>query len=262
LYIVVAYYFFFAKEVKKALEIYYARIGKPFGAKVYFNHLFNYAVTMSDRFISKTDPQLYYFEDYFNKFSKEVEKQGVLMASTHYGGWASGGNYFTNVNTKINVVMNESMMEQTKNFYSSLNLTNEERINVIDVSNGIASSIAIANALLNNECVAMMVDRAYRKRDLIAHPFFNKDAYFNKSPFALAYKADKAILCYMFVLIKPLHYKTLVKKITIDKSLDEDAAIRKALGEYVSFLEYNLNLYPDQWFNFYDFWSSDGISYR
>jgi predicted LPLAT superfamily acyltransferase len=66
----------------------------------------------------------------------------------------------------------------------------------------------------------------------------------------------------MFVLIKPLHYKTLVKKITIDKSLDEDAAIRKALGEYVSFLEYNLNLYPDQWFNFYDFWSSDGISFR
>lgn len=262
LYLVVAYYFLFAKDVKQSLQGYYEQIGKEFNNKIYFNHLFYYAVTMSDRFISKTDPKLYNFENYHTHLGSEVVQNGVVFVSTHFGGWASATNYFRGTQTKINVVMNESMQKQTQNFYKSLDLHNEEEIHIIDLSQGISASIGIANALLNKECVAMMADRAYRKRDLIATKFFNKDAYFNKNPFVIAYKAQKDLLCYLFALKAPRNYETFTLKIVLDQSLDEDEAVQKALGEYVSFLENIVTKYPQQWFNFYDFWSSDGISYQ
>lgn len=261
LYIVVAYYFFFAKNVKKSLQIYYRQIDKPFNSKVYFNHLFKYAITMTDRFISKTHPHLYLFENFDRQMNKKVMTQGVIMVSTHFGGWAAATNYFRYEETKVHVVMNESMLAQTQEFYKSLDKTNEEIVEVIDLSKGMQSSIEIANALLNNECVAMMADRAYRKKDLMSKKFFNKDAYLNKNPFQIAYKADKEILAYLFIFEDINKYNTVSKKIIVDKSLSEEAAVSSAMDEYVSFLEYYLKLYPDQWFNFYDFWSSDGIEY-
>ncbi|MGM0533480.1 MAG: lysophospholipid acyltransferase family protein [Campylobacterota bacterium] len=262
LYPVVAYYFLFAKDVKKALKIFYENIEEPFNNRIYFRHLFLYAVTMSDRFISKTHPHLYRFENFQRGLNTTVMKQGAIIASTHFGGWAAATNHFSYDDIKVHAVMNESMLQQTQNFYKSLDKNNEELVEIIDISKGMQGSLQIANALLHNECVAMMADRAYRQRDLIAHTFFKKEAYFNKSPFSIAYKADKPVVAYLFALQEPNRYETFSRIITLDKELGEEEAVRKALGEYVSFLKYYIKRYPNQWFNFYDFWRQDGISYQ
>ena len=39
--------------------------------------------------------------------------------------------------------------------------------------------------------------------------------------------------------------------------LDKNKYIKDILNEYIRFMEKILIKYPDQWFNFYDFWEDD-----
>ena len=55
------FYFLFASNVKIALKIYYAKLDIEFSNKIYYKHLFNFAICMVDRFISKYDCKSYNF---------------------------------------------------------------------------------------------------------------------------------------------------------------------------------------------------------
>jgi len=43
-------------------------------------------------------------------------------------------------------------------------------------------------------------------------------------------------------------------KIEMDRSKEEEEAILDALRRYITLYEKIIREYPDQWFNFYDFW--------
>ncbi|RXI36542.1 lipid A biosynthesis acyltransferase, partial [Arcobacter cloacae] len=110
----------------------------------------------------------------------------------HFGGWAASTNA-SHVNNKLNIVMQEVLLEGIKKIEDSLPV--KESINIIDLNKGtIRVSVEIANALMNNEIVAIMGDRASNKKAEIEIDFFKRKANFNKNPFAIAYKTDKTIL--------------------------------------------------------------------
>ncbi len=56
------FYYLKAKNVKEALKIYYAQIGKEFNKKVHHDHLRHFAICMCDRFISLIDPKDYKYK--------------------------------------------------------------------------------------------------------------------------------------------------------------------------------------------------------
>ena len=255
LYFVVLYYFLFASNVRRALKIYYNNIGIKFSNKNYFKHLFNYALATSDRFISKANPEIYNF---INKNRNELLnelKNGSILLSNHFGGWATAGNYFQDDNIKINIVMNEAMIKNASEFEQVINKKNDKNVKIIDLSKGdIATSISIGNALLNNEAVALMGDRAINEKHLHKISFFKKDAYFNKNPFLIAYKTKKPIIVLFVVLKGKKTYEMVFKRIDINTNIKEDEAVEEAMQRYVKLLENILQEHPFQWFNFYNFW--------
>ncbi len=255
LYFVVLYYFLFASNVRKALKKYYLKLGIKFTNKIFFKHLFNYALTTSDRFISKANPEDYTFLYKDRKVLLEDVKNGALIVSNHFGGWATASNYFNVENVKINVVMNEAMIKNAKEFEELLNKKNQDCVKIIDISKGsLATSIAIGNALLENESVAFMGDRALNEKYEYCLDFFNEKAYFNKNPFLIAYKTNKPIIALFVILKNTREYELLYKRIQLDKTKKEDVAIDIAMKQYVKALTNILKEYPLQWFNFYDFW--------
>ncbi len=260
---VVGYYFFFAGNVKEALREYYARLGLRWSEKRYFRHLFCYAVTMTDRFISKTDPQLYTMQNNNREAILRQLREGTLLLSTHYGGWAAASNYFREDGMKIKVVMSESMMAQVRDFERILDKKNSNQVEVIDISKGqLDTSIAIANALLEKESVAMMGDRVYSDKHLYPAEFLGKRAYFNKNPFQIAYKAKRNIVV-LFVLYKGINrYEMRSRVIEMERFNDEKEAIEGGIGEYVRFLTEIVKAHPEQWFNFYNFWSRYEVDNR
>lgn len=255
LYAVVLYYFLFAKNVKVALKDYYAHLNIPFSHKNFFNHLFNYAVVTSDRFISKAHPENYHFINQNREQLLSEVKNGSILLSNHFGGWAVASNYFSASDVKINVVMNEAMIQNAKEFEAMINKKNEACVNIIDLSKGnIATSISIGTALLNNESVAFMGDRALNEKYEYAMPFFNDTAHFNKNPFLFAYKTKKPIMVIFVVYQTIKTYEMIFEKIELDYTLNENDAIHKGIEQYVQILSNTLIKHPFQWFNFYNFW--------
>lgn len=252
MYPVTFFYFIFASNVKESLKIYYKQLDLPFNNFVYYEHLRIFAITMVDRFITKSDPSSYRFVYDDGDTPLEVFKNATVLVQSHFGGWASSSNVARTSNT-VNVVMQESLMDSIKNIEDSLGL--KSNISVIDLNQGtIAVSIGIANALMANEVVAIMGDRASNEKAIIKTPFLGKEASFNKNPFQIAYKMSKPLMVYFVLYIGMQTYKIEYILIEMDKSLKEKEAIEKALHLYIEKYEEVIRRYPNQWLNFFDFW--------
>lgn len=246
------FYFLFASNVRSSLKIYYKHLGVNFTNKVYFEHLRIFAITMVDRFITKVSPQDYEFVYDDLQRLVEISSKANMIIFSHFGGWASASN-FSKSDNQMNIVMQESLMESIKSIENSLG--QKSRVNIIDINQGaIASSISIANALQRDELVAVMGDRTASKNANKAMKFLGEDANFNQNPFQIAYKMDKPMVVYFVILKGMQKYKIEFIEIDIDRLKPKDIAIENAMKKYVKSYESIVKQYPNQWFNFYDFW--------
>lgn len=253
MYPVTFFYFIFATNVYRDLKIYYEKLNIPFTKRVYYKHLFIFAMCMVDRFISKYDCLSYNFT-YENKdFIKQKVNDGSILLLSHFGGWSVTNCKTLSKNT-INIVMKEMLLSSIKEIENSIN-NPQDNIKIIDQSlNPIEVSIKIANAISNKECVAFMADRAVDKRFLQRVVFLGKPASFNTNPFKVAYKT-KTPLTLIFVINNGLqNYHIKTKEIKMDFNLDEKTAVTNSLNEYVKNFEDIVRKYPKQWFNLYNFW--------
>ena len=250
--------FFYAlvdKDAKKSLEIYYARLDLPFNNLVYFNHLRTFALTMVDRFISKADVKSYSFVYDNPDRPLEIFSSATILVFSHFGGWAASSNASRSKNT-MNVVMQENMKGTIKDIEEALEI--KETLKIIDVNRGaIAVSIGIANALMADEVVAIMGDRALNPKATLRLEFLGKDAGFNKNPFEIAYKMKKPLVLYFVALIGKQKYKIEFIEVDIDYAKSKENAIKEAMGVYLKSYEEMLRLYPAQWLNFYNFWREE-----
>ncbi len=252
LYPIAFFYFLVAKNAKESLKIYYKNLDIEFNNKIYFEHLRIFAICMVDRFVSKINPENYSFEYDNIEIPIKTLESGTVLVYSHFGGWAASSSG-AHVKNKINIVMQEAMLDSIKKLENAIGL--KSQINIIDLNQGaIAVSVQIANALMNEEVVTVMADRASNGKAEMEVVFLNKKAKFNKNPFQVAYKTDKPILAYFIILSGIQKYKVEYVKINMDRSKTEDEAVKAALTQYVNKLEEIVRQYPNQWFNFYNFW--------
>lgn len=254
MYPVTFFYFIFASNVKVALKDYYKHINKPFNNKVYFHHLRHFAICMCDRFISKVALHSYSFEyEDHDRFYDALEKGGVL-AMSHYGGWATAGNCFRQY--PISIVMQEVMLEEIKQIEDEISQNNtNENLKIIDLSKDqIGATIQIANALMDNELVAMMSDRTTIQKHYKTIEFFDGLANFNKNPFEIAYKTEQTVIAIFVIYKSPQFYRIESIEINMDKSKDEEEEVRNAMQIYANKFAQVVEKNPEQWFNFYNFW--------
>ncbi|RBQ28025.1 lysophospholipid acyltransferase family protein [Aliarcobacter vitoriensis] len=255
MYPVTFFYFIFATNVYRDLKIYYEKLHIPFTKKVYYNHLFMFAICMVDRFISKYDCNSYNFTYENKELIKEQVDNGSILLLSHFGGW-SVTNCKTLSTNNINVVMKEVILESIKKIENSIN-SPLKNINIIDQSaNPIEVSIKIANAISNKECVAFMADRAVDPKFSQKVEFLGELASFNTNPFKVAYKTKTHITLAFVINIGLQSYLIKAKEIKMDFSLNEKSAVTNSLIEYVKNLEDIVKKYPNQWFNLYNFWGN------
>ena len=252
LYPITFFYFLVAKNAKEPLKNYYGNLGIEFNNKIYYEHLRIFAVCMVDRFTSKINPENYTFEYGNNEIPVKILESGTVLVYSHFGGWAASSSG-AHVKNKIHIVMQEAMLGGIREIENTLGL--KSQLNIIDLNQGsIVVSVQIANALMDEEVVTIMADRASNKKAEMEVVFLNKKAKFNKNPFQIAYKTAKPIVAYFIILTGIQQYRVEYVVIDMDRSKREDEAVREALVEYVKKFEEIIRQYPNQWFNFYDFW--------
>lgn len=247
------FYFIFASNVKKSLAIYYKQLGLEFNNWVYFEHLRMFAICLVDRFISKDDPSSYHFMYDKEESIKKIMDTKTILLFSHFGGWASSSSNPVTKNT-INIIMQEVILDSIKDIENSIK-KETSNIKIIDQSIGqIPVSIAIANAISNNEIIAIMADRPTSDKYKYPCKFFNEEANFNQNPFKISYKTQTPILCCFVIHVGLQKYKVETIQLDLDFNLKENEAIDIAIKQYVKLFEDMLIQYPNQWFNFYNFW--------
>lgn len=252
---VALYYVMFTPAIKKSLESYYEHLGIKLTYRVYFRHIKLFALSIFDRFVSRIKPEELSFERENREEFLSLQDGGIVLLS-HIGGWATAAHSMKADIPLMNIVMHENTKEDVNRVEKSKLRHNEKSVKVIDLSQGaIAANIQIANALMNKEVIAMMADRVTNPRKVVEVNFLGSKVYINKNPFEIAYRFKKTLVVTFVLLVEEKHYKLVFKKISIDeKSLDEIAQ------EYMNILMQIIRKYPNQWYNFYDFFNPRNIN--
>lgn len=247
---VVLYYVVFTPSVKKSLQSYYEHLGLELTYKTYFKHIKLFALSVFDRFVSRIKCDEISFERENTEAFLSLRDGGMVLLS-HIGGWATAAHSMKADIAPMNIVMHEMTKETISQVERSQERHNETKVKIIDLNQGtIAANIQIANALMNSEVIAMMADRITDPKKVVDVTFLGSKVQINKNPFDIAYRFEKRIVVVFVVLIKEKHYKLIFENIIINEKSLEDLA-----QEYMDILSKIVKKYPNQWYNFYDFFS-------
>lgn len=255
LFFVVLYFSLTTPALKRSLREYYMLCTGKFNFRIYYHHLFTFALVFADRFLSKKFTERYSIHaqnqrPYLSKINK-----GVLFLFSHVGDWSTCGLLPSEKNRPINIVMHEVIKESIQGFGKFIEGKPQNTIRVIDLSEGpIAVAVRIAKAFQNGEIVAMMADRFLTREQSIPVTFLGKRVIMNKNPFEVAYNRDVPIIALLSLRDKDYHYNANYYWLTpYDRTLPKEEAIAAAAQEYATILEKVVQEHPDQWFNHYDF---------
>ncbi|RYE24346.1 MAG: lipid A biosynthesis acyltransferase [Sphingobacteriales bacterium] len=182
------------------------------------------------------------------------EGRGGLVISAHLGNWEVAGHLMKDMNAVINVLMYDGEGEELKAYMDQFD--SKRSFNVIYIKEDLSHVYEISAALQRNELICLHADRFRPGNRLIQHDFLGETANFPAGPFILASKL-RAPVCFVFGFKEgnfryryySYPHKTYEGRGTTGMEL--------MLNDYVAILEDKIRQYPDQWFNYYDFWKHD-----
>ena len=182
--------------------------------------------------------------------------KGVILVTPHFGNWELGGIILSLKKYSLNIVTLKDDNQTINNFRERIR--NKNNITSIYVTgDSIHTAINIIKALRNNSIVAMLGDRDGSTKTVEVN-FFGKKTKF---PLGVAYVAlsSEAVVLPVFVVLRANgKYQGIIEKPLLFsqyKESNRNDAIRKAVQDIACIFEQYIKEYPDQWFNFYPFWS-------
>lgn len=102
----------------------------------------------------------------------------------------------------------------------------------------------------------MHADRFVEGNKTLSVDFMGEKARFPMGPFVLA-ATFKVPVSYVFALKESnFHYHFFASKIKDYGQLSKEPMMQTMLADYADEIQLKLKQYPDQWFNFYNFWQA------
>ena len=100
----------------------------------------------------------------------------------------------------------------------------------------------------------MHADRFLEGNKTLIANFLGEPARFPMGPFLLASKF-KVPVSYVFAVKESnLHYHLFSSPVKDYSAVAKNDIMQQMLNEYVAEIEKKITKYPEQWFNYYDFW--------
>ncbi len=175
---------------------------------------------------------------------------GGFLISAHAGNWEIAGHLMTHLDQTINIVLLDGENQQIKKVMDKA--VGQRKFNIIAMKDDMSHVFKIHQAARNKELICIHGDRFMPGSKTLTGNFLGEDALFPMGPFAMAAKMNLPVSFvfgmkedkkkYHFYCTEPMVGQT-------DQSL-----IFKA---YLQMLEKIVYQYPNQWYNFYPFWTKD-----
>lgn len=254
---VVPFYFLFSKGYKPIYHYFNQRLGyRP--AKAFFGVYRNFC-----RFSQVILDRFYMFGG--GKFDVQVEKYhlyqelaegepGFMILSAHVGNYELAGFSLVATKKRFNALAfgeeAEAIMENRERLFAGTN------INIIPVKDDLSHLFALNNALDNGESVSFPSDRLLGNQRTVTCEFLDAPAHFPMGPFALAAQRDLPVLTVNVMKESVKRYRVYVNRLQ-KEGTTRGERINAYVRQYVEHLEEVLRKYPEQWFNYYEFWGDE-----
>ncbi|MEP7278549.1 MAG: lipid A biosynthesis acyltransferase [Bacteroidota bacterium] len=181
-------------------------------------------------------------------------QNGGLLLSAHLGNWEIAGHLLKRLETRINIVMYDGEHQQIKQYMESV--TGKRNMNVIVIKEDLSHIYAISAALKNNELVCIHADRFMEGNRTIESNFLGTAAKFPAGPFILA-ATFRVPISFVFAFKETgTHYHLYASELKQYDGLSKQAMMQQVLNDFAVEMENKARMYPEQWFNYYNFWQA------
>ncbi|WP_018108800.1 hypothetical protein [Bacteroides propionicifaciens] len=257
--LVVIYFIPFAPEATRSIWKYAREICKyniPKSVRLLFSNYYRLGQILIDKValgMGKSNEYHFEFENYDEFLSVLNQDTGVVMIGAHVGYWEIGAPFFDKYGKKINIVMFDNEHQRIKRVLERHSQAQDFKIIPVN-KDSLAHVFAITKALSEHEYVCFQGDRFVRDEKLLESSLLGKNAKFPLGPFLLASKMKTPVVFY-FAMREPK--RTYRFKFFVLDGLESVKGVRpeqSLLNAYTKALDEVLKTYPEQWFNYYDFW--------
>lgn len=258
---VAAYYFLFSRTSSRYIYQYFRqRIGYSSWKttwKVYQNY-YVFGQTLLDKIVvmAGIDNRFTYnFDGEQHLHEIVAQKRGGILLSAHVGNWEAAGHLLKRLNTRINVVMFDGEHQQIKQYLNDV--TGGKNFNVIVVGKDMSHVYAISEALQRNELICLHADRFLEGNKTTVQKFLGAHAEFPLGPFQLSAGFGVPVSIVFAFKETASHYHFFgTELITRSQTETKTEFTDRLTRRFVSELEQKVRCYPEQWFNYYNFWKN------
>lgn len=254
-YFVAAYYLLFAKQAREGLILFYTdglHLSRKEAKKMAFKNFYIFGQTLIDRIAMQSSKRKAFSFTFNNeKVLKDLHnnQQGGILISGHLGNWENAGNLIhERITHTINIVMLDAEVEKIKDYLAMQ--TGGPQFNLIPIKNDMSHLILMHQALKRSELLAIHADRTSPDSKNLSIDFLGKKAKFPAGPFIMAHKFKVPITFVYAVKRSKFHYDLFATD-PITSSTSEMEVAEK----YVKHLESMVRKYPEQWFNFFNYYA-------
>lgn len=199
----------------------------------------------------KKDKYNFEFENYTQFLKLLNSDTGVVMIGAHIGNWEIGVPFFDEYAKKINIVMYDNEHQRIKEIQEKNKAIKDFKVIAVNKDN-LSHVFEISEALNNKEYVCFQGDRFVNEEKVLKGNLLGEEAKFPLGPFVLASKMKTPVVFY-FAMREPKRKYRFYFCIANGDYQKRNGQIA-ILKQYTNHLDILLRKYPEQWFNYYDFW--------
>jgi predicted LPLAT superfamily acyltransferase len=256
--VVTCYYFFFSPRSSGILYRYFRqRIGFTRLRSIIgiYRNYYLFGQSLIDKVVLMSAmPHSFTFDFEGESFLREMVEQGRggLLLSGHIGNWEIAGHLLQRLGTRIHIVMYDAEHQRIKDYLNSV--TGDRKANIIVIRDDLSHIYAISEAFQRKELVCIHADRFVAPAKTMTASFLGSRAQFPAGPFILA-ATYKVPVSFVFALKESaLHYHFFASKPRPYHGLEKNVVVPEILQDFCMEMAEKVKKYPEQWYNYYNFW--------
>lgn len=257
---ITAYFLLFVPKARDASRDYLRRVrGREPRWRDLFRHLHAFATTVHDR--------VYLLDDRFDLFDITVHDRGLLtpgrgmvLIGAHFGSFE----VIRAVSRQHDGFRVSMLMypENAQKINEILAIVNPQAVSDIIPLGEVESMITAEARIREGHLVGMLADRTLRADSTRHCDFLGAPAAFALGPFRMAALLRCPVIFMTGVYEGgnrySVHFEPLADFTDLPRA-ERSTAILAAQDRYVTLLVDYCRRWPENWFNFYDFWSDDAV---
>lgn len=252
------YFFLFSPKGTKASFYYFNKRLKYSVLKSYwyvYKSYFKFGQTIIDKVAISSglrDKFTYDFDGIEHLKELLSDRTGGVLISAHVGNFEIAEFFFREIDThsQINIVTTDQEHSDIKSYLESVAEQNTAKF--IFVKEDLSHIFEINKALENKELICFTGDRFFEGSRFLQIELLGKKAKFPAGPFLLASRL-KVPVAFVYVMKETTKHYHLYTRMATAKQRDAQGLLQN----YTQNIEFILKRYPEQWFNYFDFWNKD-----